>query len=124
MVNSEYDAQSVNSAAPSITSINSLASLLKEKMQVRFTLGIEFVTAFSLLLILKNLHLLIQQALPSMIRKRKKPKDYKIRAFVAILFLVIVFLVSQRTFLHKQFSNQFHIHNFRSAMLTLCTIIK
>lgn len=59
MVNSEYDAQSVNSAAPSITSINSLASLLKEKMQVRFTLGIEFVTAFSLLLILKNLHFFV-----------------------------------------------------------------
>lgn len=37
MVNAEYDAQSVNSAAPSITSINSLASLLKEKMQVSET---------------------------------------------------------------------------------------
>lgn len=29
-----------------------------------------------------------------MIRKRKKPKDYKIRIFTAILFLIIVFLVS------------------------------
>lgn len=36
MVNadSDYDAQSMNSVAPSITSINSLASLLREKMQV------------------------------------------------------------------------------------------
>lgn len=36
MVNadSDYDAQSVNSAAPSITSVTSLASLLREKMQV------------------------------------------------------------------------------------------
>lgn len=30
-----------------------------------------------------------------MIRRRKKPKDYKLRAFVAILFLIIVFLVSR-----------------------------
>jgi hypothetical protein len=36
MANCEYDAQSVISAAPSITSISSLASLLKEKMQVSF----------------------------------------------------------------------------------------
>lgn len=66
MVN-EYDSQSVNSQANSITSVGSLASLLKEKMA----------------------------ALPALIRKRKKAsKDYKIRAFVGILFLVIVFLVS------------------------------
>ncbi|CRL05727.1 CLUMA_CG018756, isoform B [Clunio marinus] len=65
MVNAEYDAQSVNSNAQSITSVNSLASLLKEKIQ----------------------------SLPAMIRKRKKPKDYKLRAFTAFLFLVIVFLV-------------------------------
>ena len=37
MVNADYDAQSTTSAAPSVTSINSLASLLKEKMQVRFS---------------------------------------------------------------------------------------
>jgi hypothetical protein len=36
MVNAEYDAQSIASAAPSITSIGSLASLLKEKMQVNY----------------------------------------------------------------------------------------
>lgn len=36
MVNadSDYDDQSMHSVAPSITSINSLASLLREKMQV------------------------------------------------------------------------------------------
>ena len=35
MANAEYDVQSMISAAPSITSVSSLASLLKEKMQVR-----------------------------------------------------------------------------------------
>ncbi|CAO1413835.1 unnamed protein product [Diamesa tonsa] len=66
MMANEFDTLSVQSVAPSITSVGSLASLLKEKMQ-RF---------------------------PSMMRRRRKPpKDYKIRAFVGILFLIIVFLV-------------------------------
>ncbi|KAG5674189.1 hypothetical protein PVAND_004171 [Polypedilum vanderplanki] len=84
MVNSEYDAQSVISAAPSITSVSSLASLLKEKMQ----------------------------ALPSMIRKRKKPKDYKIRIFVAILFFMIIFLVGYAYIMynHKITSKMYFEH--------------
>lgn len=88
MVNAEYDAQSVNSAAQSITSVNSLASLLKEKMQVSRRRSLLQCRA------LNDVDLCNLQALPSMIRKRKKPQDYKLRSFVAILFLIIVFLVS------------------------------
>lgn len=90
MGNSEYDVQSVISAAPSITSVSSLASLLKEKMQ----------------------------ALPSMIRRRKKPKDYKIRIFTAILFLIIVFLVGYAYIMynHKVTSKMYFDHiKFNSA---------
>ncbi|KAF2901313.1 hypothetical protein ILUMI_04874 [Ignelater luminosus] len=62
-----------NSPANSITSINSLASLLREKMQV----------------------------FPGVLKK-KKPHDYKIRASVAFLFLMIVFLVSLAYILYQQ----------------------
>lgn len=93
MVNADqYDAASI---APSISSINSLASLLKEKMQVSY--GVE-INLFDI-----DVDFFDLQALPSMIRKRKKPKDYKLRAFVAFLFLVIVFLVSFSTLLLRSF---------------------
>lgn len=40
---------------------------------------------------------------PSMMRKRRKPpKDYKIRAFVGILFLIIVFLVGYAYIMYNQ----------------------
>ncbi|KAF5289192.1 hypothetical protein FQR65_LT00078 [Abscondita terminalis] len=67
------DDERSNSPANSITSINSLASLLREKMQV----------------------------LPGVLRK-KKPHDYKIRACVAFLFLTIVFLVTLAYVLYQQ----------------------
>ncbi|XP_077284721.1 myogenesis-regulating glycosidase isoform X2 [Arctopsyche grandis] len=56
----------------SITSINSLASLLKEKLQ----------------------------SIPSKIKK--KPSDYKIRAFVGFLFLCIVFFVGFAYIMYHQ----------------------
>ncbi|KAF5283626.1 hypothetical protein FQA39_LY17275 [Lamprigera yunnana] len=68
-----YDDDRSNSPANSITSINSLASLLREKMQV----------------------------FPGALRK-KKPRDYKIRACVAFLFLTIVFLVTLAYVLYQQ----------------------
>ncbi|CAO1409357.1 unnamed protein product [Diamesa serratosioi] len=75
MIANEFDTQSVLSMAHSTTSVGSLASLLKEKMQ----------------------------AVPSMIRRRKKPpKDFKIRAFVGILFFVIVFLVGYAYIMYNQ----------------------
>ncbi|XP_031337819.1 myogenesis-regulating glycosidase isoform X1 [Photinus pyralis] len=62
-----------NSPANSITSINSLASLLREKMQM----------------------------FPGVLKK-KKPHDYKIRACVAFLFLTIIFLVTLAYVLYQQ----------------------
>ncbi|XP_017773034.1 PREDICTED: uncharacterized family 31 glucosidase KIAA1161 isoform X2 [Nicrophorus vespilloides] len=67
------DESGSNSPGNSITSINSLASLLREKMQM----------------------------LPTTIKK-KKPKDYKIRAFVGFLFLTIVLLVGLAYVLYHQ----------------------
>ncbi|CAO1393790.1 unnamed protein product [Diamesa hyperborea] len=75
MMANEFDTQSMLSVAHSTASVGSLASLLKEKMQ----------------------------AFPSMIRRRKKPpKDFKIRAFVGILFFVIVFLVGYAYIMYNQ----------------------
>ncbi|KAK9874962.1 hypothetical protein WA026_005777 [Henosepilachna vigintioctopunctata] len=61
------------SPANSITSINSLASLLREKMQM----------------------------FPATLKKKKSP-DYKIRIFVGLLFIAIVFLVSFAYALYHQ----------------------
>uniref|UniRef100_A0A1I8P9S6 Glycoside hydrolase family 31 N-terminal domain-containing protein n=1 Tax=Stomoxys calcitrans TaxID=35570 RepID=A0A1I8P9S6_STOCA len=66
MLASDFDAYSVASNQASITSVNSLASLLREKMQ----------------------------AFPQMIRKKKREtKDYKIKIFVIIMFFMIIFLI-------------------------------
>ncbi|XP_053948171.1 myogenesis-regulating glycosidase isoform X1 [Anastrepha ludens] len=66
MIASDFDTHSLASNQASITSINSLASLLREKMN----------------------------AFPQMIRKKKREtKDYKIKIFVTILFFIIVFLI-------------------------------
>ncbi|XP_063908842.1 myogenesis-regulating glycosidase isoform X3 [Zophobas morio] len=67
------DESGSNSPANSITSINSLASLLREKMQM----------------------------LPATLRK-KKTTDYKTRIFVALLFITIVVLIFCAYFLYHQ----------------------
>ncbi|XP_055644660.1 myogenesis-regulating glycosidase isoform X2 [Toxorhynchites rutilus septentrionalis] len=75
MMANDFDSQSVLSNQNSITSINSLASLLKEKMQ----------------------------NVPAMIRKKKREtKDYKLRVFVGMLFLIIVFLVGYAYVMYNQ----------------------
>ncbi|XP_013142496.1 PREDICTED: uncharacterized family 31 glucosidase KIAA1161 [Papilio polytes] len=60
------------SPSNSVTSVNSLASLLKEKLQ----------------------------SIPQ--KMRKKPTDYKLRAFVALMFLAVVFFVSFAYVLYHQ----------------------
>ncbi|CAB3244196.1 unnamed protein product [Arctia plantaginis] len=60
------------SPSNSVTSVNSLASLLREKLQ----------------------------SIPQKIRK--KPTDYKLRAFVALMFLAVVFFVSFAYVLYHQ----------------------
>jgi hypothetical protein len=67
------DESGSNSPANSITSINSLASLLREKMQM----------------------------LPATLRKKKSP-DYKTRIFVCLLFITIVVLIFCAYFLYHQ----------------------
>uniref|UniRef100_A0A182YN93 Uncharacterized protein n=1 Tax=Anopheles stephensi TaxID=30069 RepID=A0A182YN93_ANOST len=67
MMSNDFDTHSVLSNQASISSASSLLSLLKEKMQ----------------------------NVPGIIRKKKREtKDYKLRVFVGMLFLIIVFLVS------------------------------
>ncbi|XP_017054654.1 myogenesis-regulating glycosidase isoform X2 [Drosophila ficusphila] len=66
MLASDFDSHSVASNQASITSVNSLASLLREKMQ----------------------------AFPQLIRKkRRETKDYKIKIFVVVMFFIIIFLI-------------------------------
>ncbi|XP_017064277.1 myogenesis-regulating glycosidase isoform X2 [Drosophila eugracilis] len=66
MLASDFDSHSVASNQASITSVNSLASLLREKMQ----------------------------AFPQLIRKKKREtKDYKIKIFVIIMFFIIISLI-------------------------------
>ncbi|GFG36654.1 hypothetical protein Cfor_09395 [Coptotermes formosanus] len=70
------DASDIADQSPqnSITSINSISSLLKEKLALSF---------------------------PAMLKK-KRPQEYKLRAFVGILFLTIVFLVGFAYVLYQQ----------------------
>lgn len=75
MMSNDFDTHSMMSNQASITSVNSLASLLKEKMQ----------------------------NVPAIIRKKKREtKDYKLRVFVGMLFLVIVFLVGYAYVMYNQ----------------------
>ncbi|XP_055540065.1 myogenesis-regulating glycosidase isoform X2 [Wyeomyia smithii] len=75
MMANDFDTQSVVSNQASITSVNSLASLLKEKMQ----------------------------NVPALIRKkRRETKDYKLRVFVGMLFLIIVFLIGYANVMYNQ----------------------
>lgn len=71
----ESDHPDLSSPANSITSINSISSLLKEKLAL---------------------------SLPAMLKRHRKP-EYKLRGFVAILFLCIVFLVG---FAHVYYNQQ------------------
>ncbi|XP_039291821.1 myogenesis-regulating glycosidase-like isoform X2 [Nilaparvata lugens] len=65
-----------HSPGNSITSINSISSLLKEKLVMSF---------------------------PRVLKKRRKPKEYKLQSFVAMLFLSISFLVGfAHVFYHQQ----------------------
>lgn len=68
MLASDFDTYSLASNQTSITSINSVASLLREKMQ----------------------------AFPQIIRKKKREtKDYKLKVFVVVMFFIIIFLVRE-----------------------------
>ncbi|XP_069682510.1 myogenesis-regulating glycosidase isoform X2 [Periplaneta americana] len=70
----------------SITSINSISSLLKEKLALSF---------------------------PAMLKK-KRPQEYKLRAFVGILFLCIVFLVGfAYVFYHQQVLQRAYFESIR-----------
>ncbi len=42
-------------------------------------------------------------SLPAMLKRHRKPKEYKLRGFVAMLFLCIVFLVG---FAHVYYNQQ------------------
>lgn len=66
-----------HSPGNSITSVNSISSLLKEKLSL--------------------------MALPGLLKAKRKPKNYKLKAFVAILFMAIAFLVGfAYVFYHQQ----------------------
>lgn len=68
MLASDFDTYSLASNQASITSVNSVASLLREKMQ----------------------------AFPQIIRKKKREtKDYKLKIFVILMFFIIIFLVRE-----------------------------
>uniref|UniRef100_A0A0K8T0D7 Family 31 glucosidase KIAA1161 n=1 Tax=Lygus hesperus TaxID=30085 RepID=A0A0K8T0D7_LYGHE len=71
----------------SISSVNSISSLLKEK---------------------------IMMSLPKALKRRKKPKEYKLRAFVAFLFLAIVGLVGfAHVFYHQQVLQRAYFEKIR-----------
>ncbi|CAB3363493.1 Hypothetical predicted protein [Cloeon dipterum] len=76
----------MDSPANSVTSINSLSSLLKEKLVMTF---------------------------PGVLR-RKRPREYKLKAFVCILFLCIVFLVGfAYIFYHQQVLQRAYFERIR-----------
>ncbi|KAG4065962.1 hypothetical protein HA402_006680 [Bradysia odoriphaga] len=75
MIANEFDRSGGVSNQNSITSVNSVASLLKEKIQT----------------------------FPSMMRRKKKvTSDFKIKTFITILFLIIVFLVGYAYVMYHQ----------------------
>uniref|UniRef100_A0A182MJV1 Glycoside hydrolase family 31 N-terminal domain-containing protein n=1 Tax=Anopheles culicifacies TaxID=139723 RepID=A0A182MJV1_9DIPT len=75
IMSDDFDDLSVLSNQASLTSVNSLVSLLKEKFQ--------------------NVPAIIRQ-------KKRETQDYKLRAFVCILFLIIVFLVGYAYVMYNQ----------------------
>lgn len=93
MIANEFDGSSVISNQNSITSVNSLASLLKEKIQVNKS------SIQNVIFVKFN----IFQTFPSLMRrKRKVTSDFKIKAFVTFLFLIIVFLVGYAYIMYHQ----------------------
>lgn len=95
----EFDSQSMLSNQNSITSVNSLANLLKEKMQV---------SKSGVMILLRTLRFLFVfyypvQMFPAMIRKKKETtSDLKIKAFVLTLFMIIVFLIGYAYIMYEQ----------------------
>ncbi|XP_075219236.1 myogenesis-regulating glycosidase isoform X2 [Lycorma delicatula] len=76
-----------HSPGNSITSINSISSLLKEKLVMTF---------------------------PRVLKRRKKPKEYKLQSFVAMLFLTIAFLVGfAHVFYHQQVLQRAYFERIR-----------
>ncbi|KAL1117500.1 hypothetical protein AAG570_003819 [Ranatra chinensis] len=76
-----------HSPGNSITSVNSISSLLKEKLMMTF---------------------------PRALKRRKKPKEYKLRSFVAMLFLLVVFLVGfAHVFYHQQVLQRAYFEKIR-----------
>ncbi|XP_073978465.1 myogenesis-regulating glycosidase isoform X2 [Rhodnius prolixus] len=76
-----------HSPGNSVTSVNSVSSLLKEKLLMTF---------------------------PKALKRRKKPKEYKLRGFVAMLFLAIVFLVGfAHVFYHQQVLQRAYFEKIR-----------
>ncbi|XP_032685620.1 myogenesis-regulating glycosidase isoform X2 [Odontomachus brunneus] len=89
MGNDPTELSSVQSANSTITSVNSISSLLKEKLQLS-----------------------IPQALRS--SKRRQNADYRLKAFVGFLFLCVVFLVSFAHIYYTQHVLQrAYFNNFR-----------
>lgn len=92
----EFDSQSILSNQNSITSVNSLANLLKEKMQV----SLQFVW---IIMIFSIIFFPPAQMFPAMIRKKKETtSDLKIKAFVLTLFMIIVFLIGYAYVMYEQ----------------------
>ncbi|XP_014249264.1 myogenesis-regulating glycosidase isoform X3 [Cimex lectularius] len=76
-----------HSPGNSITSVNSISSLLKEKLLMTF---------------------------PRALKRRKKPKEYKLRVFVTMLFFAIVFLVTfAHIFYHQQVLQRAYFEKIR-----------
>lgn len=76
-----------HSPGNSITSINSISSLLKEKIVMTF---------------------------PRVLKRRRKPKEYKLQSFVAMLFITIAFLVGfAHVFYHQQVLQRAYFEKIR-----------
>ncbi|XP_014471430.1 PREDICTED: uncharacterized protein LOC106742734 [Dinoponera quadriceps] len=89
MGNDPMELSGVQSANSTITSVNSISSLLKEKLQLS-----------------------LPQALRS--SKRRQNADYRLKAFVGFLFLCVVFLVSFAHIYYTQHVLQrAYFHHFR-----------
>uniref|UniRef100_A0A182Q2S0 Glycoside hydrolase family 31 N-terminal domain-containing protein n=1 Tax=Anopheles farauti TaxID=69004 RepID=A0A182Q2S0_9DIPT len=131
MMSNDFDTHSVLSNQASITSVNSLASLLKEKMQLDKVnqsssslvdsdsmqdypvssdswrtrkVSVCYVDRGKRSSITSRLNWqLLKQNVPAIIRKKKREtKDYKLRVFVGMLFLIIVFLVGYAYVMYQQ----------------------
>ena len=96
----------MDSPANSVTSINSLSSLLKEKLVVHFKLASKQLLTF----------VYPQMTFPGVLR-RKRPREYKLKVFVAILFLCIVFLIGFAYIFYHQQVLQVRLNNFNYILI-------